>query len=132
MHPFRYERAADVPAAVTLLAESPHGAFLGGGTNLIDLMKYGVEQPTTLIDVTHLDLIKIEPTPSGTIMVGAMVRNSDLAHDPRDPSAGEAQGARRIHVRAFGECLAAGARAGAIVRHPGPDAPCLRHGRAAS
>ena len=79
MNPFAYQRATAPTEALHAIA-TKDSKFLGGGTNLIDLMKYGVEQPTTLIDVTHLDLIKVENTPSGGVIVGAMVRNSDLAN----------------------------------------------------
>jgi xanthine dehydrogenase YagS FAD-binding subunit len=79
MNPFSYQRATAPNEALHAIA-TKDSKFLGGGTNLIDLMKYGVEQPTTLIDVTHLDLIKVETTPTGGIMIGAMVRNSDLAN----------------------------------------------------
>ncbi len=41
MKPFRYERARDAKSAVALLAQAPNGAFLGGGTNLVDHMKLG-------------------------------------------------------------------------------------------
>jgi xanthine dehydrogenase YagS FAD-binding subunit len=59
-----------------------HGAkFLGGGTNLVDLMKYDVEHPTTLVDITRLALNEITPTAGGGVMIGALVRNSDLAND---------------------------------------------------
>ena len=81
MKPFRYERASDAPAAVTLLAQAPMGAFLGGGTNLVDLMKLGVAQPELLVDITRLPYDHIEPLPDGGIRIGAMVRNSDLAAD---------------------------------------------------
>src|SRR5213082_2672732 len=56
--------------------------FIGGGTTLIDLMKLNVEQPQTLIDITRLPLDKIESLPDGGLTIGAMVRNSDLAHHP--------------------------------------------------
>jgi len=46
MTPFRYERAADAGTAVATLAATPSGAYLGGGTNLVDLMKLGVATPT--------------------------------------------------------------------------------------
>jgi xanthine dehydrogenase YagS FAD-binding subunit len=83
MHPFRYERAADVPAAVTLLAESPHGAFLGGGTNLVDLMRLGVATPDLLVDVRRLTSDRIEERADGGMRIGAAVPNSDLAADRR-------------------------------------------------
>ncbi|HSY67842.1 MAG TPA: xanthine dehydrogenase family protein subunit M [Edaphobacter sp.] len=78
MMPFNYLRATAPDEAVH--AVSARGAkFLGGGTNLVDLMKYNVEHPTTLIDVTHLDFTQITITGS-TTLIGAGVRNSDLAN----------------------------------------------------
>src|SRR5438067_12346401 len=81
MKPFRYERASDASTAVALLAQTPTGAFLGGGTNLVDLMKLGVAQPETLIDVSHLPYDHVELLPDGSVRIGAAVRNSDLAAD---------------------------------------------------
>src|SRR5205807_2477401 len=81
MKPFRYERTSDASTAVAMLAQAPTGAFLGGGTNLVDLMKLGVAQPETLIDVSHLPYDRIELLPNGGIRIGAAVRNSDLAAD---------------------------------------------------
>src|SRR5271170_775561 len=78
MMPFNYQRATATDEAVH--AVSARGAkFLGGGTNLVDLMKYNVEHPTTLIDVTHLDFTQITTTGS-TTLIGAGVRNSELAN----------------------------------------------------
>src|SRR5579883_3291121 len=81
MNPFRYERASDAATAVALLAYAPAGSFLGGGTNLVDLMKLGVAQPELVIDITHLPYNRIELLPDGGVRIGAMVRNSDLAAD---------------------------------------------------
>src|ERR1700694_237587 len=81
MNPFRYERASDASAAVAMLAQAPSAAFLGGGTNLVALMKLGVAQPDLLIDVAHLPYDRIELLPNGGIRIGAAVRNSDLAAD---------------------------------------------------
>ncbi len=81
MNPFAYQRATD--QADALHAITTKGAkFLGGGTNLVDLMKYNVEHPSTLIDVTHLSFSTITPNPDGGVLIGAGVRNSDLANDP--------------------------------------------------
>src|SRR2546425_11752703 len=79
MNPFRYERASDAASAVAVLVQAPNGAFLAGGTNLVDHMKLGVAQPDLLVDVTHLPYDRIEPLPDGGIRIGALVRNSDLA-----------------------------------------------------
>ena len=78
MNPFNYQRATATDEAVH--AVSAHGAkFLGGGTNLVDLMRYNVEHPTTLIDVTRIDFAQITST-GNTTTIGAGVRNSDLAN----------------------------------------------------
>src|SRR5712671_873190 len=79
MKPFRYERASDASTAVAMLAQTPTGAFLGGGTNLVDLMKLGVAQPDLLVDISHLPYDRIELLPDGGVRIGAAVRNSDLA-----------------------------------------------------
>jgi xanthine dehydrogenase YagS FAD-binding subunit len=82
MREFGYQRADDVPGAVALLAADPAARYLGGGTNLVDLMKTGVEKPALLIDVRELPLDRIEVTGSGGLRIGATVTNSDLAADP--------------------------------------------------
>src|SRR5205085_122726 len=80
MNPFTYSRVVDSNEAVTGIAAKPQGKFLGGGTNLIDLMKMGVETPNALIDINRLPLAQIEELPNGAgVRIGAMVRNSDLA-----------------------------------------------------
>jgi xanthine dehydrogenase YagS FAD-binding subunit len=81
MKPFRYERARDAESAIALLIQEPNGAFLGGGTNLVDHMKLGVRQPDLLVDITHLPYDRIELLSNGNVRIGAMVRNSDLAAD---------------------------------------------------
>jgi xanthine dehydrogenase YagS FAD-binding subunit len=81
MTPFRYERAADAQAAIAALATAPNGAFLGGGTNLVDHLRLGVAHPDLLVDITQLPFDRIEPLPDGGLRIGALVRNSDLAAD---------------------------------------------------
>jgi xanthine dehydrogenase YagS FAD-binding subunit len=77
--PFRYLRADDVSGAVAMLAEAPHGAFLAGGTNLVDLMKLEVAAPDVLVDVRNLTSNRVEELPDGGLRIGAAVPNSDLA-----------------------------------------------------
>jgi xanthine dehydrogenase YagS FAD-binding subunit len=78
--PFAYERAADAAGAV---AAGVDGAtYLGGGTNLVDLMKLGVVTPERLVDVSRLPHDAIEELPGGGVRIGAAVRNSDLAVHP--------------------------------------------------
>ncbi|MFI0773971.1 FAD binding domain-containing protein [Streptomyces sp. NPDC021212] len=82
MREFGYERVHDVSGAVALLGDDPDARYLGGGTNLVDLMKTGVERPARLIDVRDLPLDRIEATPEGGLRIGATVTNSDLAAHP--------------------------------------------------
>ncbi|MEU6125368.1 xanthine dehydrogenase family protein subunit M [Streptomyces sp. NPDC047123] len=82
MKPFTYLRARTVEEALAAHAERPGSSYLGGGTNLVDLMKLGVSRPTALIDVSALPLDTVEESPDGSLRVGATVRNSDLAAHP--------------------------------------------------
>ena len=79
---FQYTRANDVPEAVGLIGRNPNAKFIAGGTNLIDLMKMDVEQPTTIVDITRLPLKQIEGMPAGGLRIGALVRNTELAYHP--------------------------------------------------
>lgn len=83
MEPFRYERVADAGAAVAALAGSAGAKFLGGGTNLVDLMRLGVEQPDMLVDVSRLTEASIDAADGGGLRIGAAVKNSELAADRR-------------------------------------------------
>jgi xanthine dehydrogenase YagS FAD-binding subunit len=98
VRPFRYERVDDDRGAVAAIAATPGARFLGGGTNLVDLMRLGVETPPVLIDVTRLGHDRIEDHEGG-LRIGGGVRNSDLAADPRV----------RAHYPALAQALVAGA-----------------------
>jgi xanthine dehydrogenase YagS FAD-binding subunit len=80
---FRYERPADEASAVAVLAGAPEGSFLGGGTNLVDLMKLGVATPAVLVDVRELTSREVTELPAGGLRIGAGVPNADLAADRR-------------------------------------------------
>ncbi len=80
MTPFTYFRAEDVPMAIRLSGKSAHPKYLGGGTNLVDLMRETVEQPATLVDVTDLSR-EIGSRDDGGIIIGAGVTNTALAAD---------------------------------------------------
>jgi xanthine dehydrogenase YagS FAD-binding subunit len=88
MKTFQLMRVANSAQAIASAAKATtaqQGAevrFIGGGTTLIDLMKLNVEHPQTLVDINHLPLDKIEALPNGGLTIGAVVRNSDLAHHP--------------------------------------------------
>jgi xanthine dehydrogenase YagS FAD-binding subunit len=79
---FQYARATDVADAIRQIAADPAAKIIAGGTNLIDLMKYDVERPARLIDITHLPFKTIEKTANGGVRIGALVPNSDLAYHP--------------------------------------------------
>ncbi|MCQ4079477.1 xanthine dehydrogenase family protein subunit M [Streptomyces sp. RB6PN25] len=81
MREFGYQRVFDVPDALAFGAD-PEARYLGGGTNLVDLMKTGVDRPALLVDVRELPLDRIEATDSGGLRIGATVTNSDLAAHP--------------------------------------------------
>lgn len=83
MHPFDYQQPSDASGAVTAVAPRPDAKFLAGGTTLIDLIKLNVEMPAHLVDVTGLPLAQITDLPGGGVRIGALVKNSDLAHDAR-------------------------------------------------
>jgi xanthine dehydrogenase YagS FAD-binding subunit len=80
MTPFAFARASTVPDAVRLGAQ-PLAKYLGGGTNLVDLMREAVEQPATLVDVTNLSTA-IEEQADGSLLIGAGVKNTALASHP--------------------------------------------------
>ncbi|MGW2725338.1 FAD binding domain-containing protein [Streptomyces sp. NPDC001492] len=82
MKSFGYLRPTGVEEAVEAYAAHPGAHYLAGGTNLVDLMKLGVETPGVLIDVGRLPLDSVEELPDGALRVGATVRNSDLAAHP--------------------------------------------------
>jgi xanthine dehydrogenase YagS FAD-binding subunit len=79
---FQYTRANDVADAVRQISADSTAKFIAGGTNLLDLMKEDVEQPSRLIDISRLPLTKVEETASGGLLIGALVPNSDLAWHP--------------------------------------------------
>jgi xanthine dehydrogenase YagS FAD-binding subunit len=81
MKTFDYVRPTTVREAVSAAAE-PGSAYLAAGTNLLDLMKGGVTKPDRLVDITHISgLDQVEDLADGSVRIGALVRNADLAHD---------------------------------------------------
>ena len=80
MQPFAFIIATG-EQAVRQAAQSD-ARYLAGGTTLIDLMKLNVERPSTVIDINAVPLTAIDELPDGSVRVGAMVRNSDMAHHP--------------------------------------------------
>ncbi len=87
MNRFAYHRADSIEHAVQLLGAETGARVIAGGTNLVDLMKYEVEQPAALIDITRLPLASIEEFDDGQagqgLRIGALVSNRALAYDER-------------------------------------------------
>ncbi len=83
MRAFSYERATGPEQAAARAAEVPGARFIAGGTNLLDLMKLEIETPVHLIDVRGTGLDTIAATDEGGLRIGALVRNTALAADPR-------------------------------------------------
>jgi xanthine dehydrogenase YagS FAD-binding subunit len=81
MNSFAYHRATSSAQALNEV-KAPNSSFLAGGTNLVDLMKYRVEQPAELVDINHLPLAEVTQAADGGVSIGALVRNSDLANHP--------------------------------------------------
>ncbi len=82
MKPFSYERPAS-PAEAIAAAARPGARLIAGGTNLLDLMKLGIEGPAHIVDINRIGLDRIEDTPEGGLRIGALARNADLAADLR-------------------------------------------------
>ncbi|MDB5940625.1 MAG: molybdopterin dehydrogenase FAD-binding [Ramlibacter sp.] len=84
MKAFSYERVETAEAAARAVAARPGGKFIAGGTNLLDLMKLQIETPVHLVDVNRVaGLDRIDDGDDGSLRIGALVRNSDLAADMR-------------------------------------------------
>jgi xanthine dehydrogenase YagS FAD-binding subunit len=80
MRPFAYVRA-DTPEDAVRLAAGGRAKYLAGGTNLVDLMREGIEQPATLVDVAGLS-DTIGELPGGGVLIGAAARNTAVASHP--------------------------------------------------
>src|ERR1700760_2470085 len=88
MQTFQYSRPTTLDQAIHGGAKSKTAQqyadvrFVAGGTTLVDLMKLDVEQPKQLIDINTLPLERIEPASGGGLVIGALARNSTVAHNP--------------------------------------------------
>ena len=82
MRPFNYQRATETGDAIKNVTANQAAKFLAGGTNLLDLMKEGVENPAQLVDIYRLNLSQIKATTDGGVSIGALARNSDTANHP--------------------------------------------------
>jgi xanthine dehydrogenase YagS FAD-binding subunit len=80
MEPFKFIKAQNNNNAI-LAASVADAKFIAGGTNIIDLMKLDIEKPHQVIDINKLQLDRIETLSNGSIRIGALVKNSDLAYN---------------------------------------------------
>ncbi len=80
MSPFDYQRATSVADAIGQI--NIEGAFLAGGTNLVDHMRLGIREPKQIVDISRLPLTEITRSGAGVLRIGALVRNSDMAAHP--------------------------------------------------
>jgi xanthine dehydrogenase YagS FAD-binding subunit len=81
MHPFKIVRPTTDQQAIAIM-DGGTSKFIGGGTNLVDLMKMNIEKPELLVDINALELKKIETTANGNMLIGALVKNTALAYHP--------------------------------------------------
>ena len=115
MNRFDYRRPTSVAAAIAAAGE-PGAAYLASGTNLLDLMKGGVSRPARLVDITRLPgLDRVERLPDGGLRIGALARNSSLAHD-RDFAARYPAVAEALLSGASGQLRNAATTAGNVMQ----------------
>ncbi len=79
MKPFTYTAPATVDDAIQAIGAGADSKFIGGGTNLLDLMKMGVERPAHLVNINRLPLTGIQEN-AGGVRIGALVSNTDAAN----------------------------------------------------
>lgn len=82
MRPFAFKRAAAPDDAAKLVAANKDARFIAGGTNLIDLMKEGIDRPTELVDISRLALSVVRSLTGGGVSIGALAKNTDTANHP--------------------------------------------------
>lgn len=83
MRAFEYIRPSAVADAVAALLAQPGAQLLAGGTNLVDLMKYDVTHPETVIDINDLPLKEMHVTEDGALCIGALTTNAQVAYDTK-------------------------------------------------
>ncbi|MBX3244379.1 MAG: xanthine dehydrogenase family protein subunit M [Acidobacteria bacterium] len=82
MRPFAFKRVTTPADAVKTVKENAAARFIAGGTNLIDLMKEGVDLPNELVDISRLSLSLVRSLSGGGVSIGALAKNADTANHP--------------------------------------------------
>ncbi|MEM9817682.1 MAG: xanthine dehydrogenase family protein subunit M [Cyanobacteria bacterium P01_D01_bin.6] len=80
MKNFAYGRVSSIEEAVNRATGDRNAVYIAGGTNLVDRLKAFLDEPTQLLDISRLEMQRIEPTPEGGFRIGALVTNTDLAN----------------------------------------------------
>jgi xanthine dehydrogenase YagS FAD-binding subunit len=83
MNDFNYSRSESVEESIEALVSTNNAKPIAGGTNLLDLMKYRVENPDHIVDITQLPFDRIESTSNGGLRLGALVTNATTAYEPK-------------------------------------------------
>jgi xanthine dehydrogenase YagS FAD-binding subunit len=80
MKPFKFKRAESVEEAINEISKTAKAKFIAGGTNILDLMKEGIESPDELVDISKLPLTQIQVLPNGNLSIGALAKNTETAN----------------------------------------------------
>jgi len=125
-HPFTYQAPATIEEAVKQLGKNGDAKVIAGGHSLLPLMKLGLAQPETLVDLRRIaSLREIRTEADGTIVIGALVTHRDLVHDktvrPKlDALADAAREVGDLQVRARGTIGGSLAHADSAADEPAP------------
>jgi xanthine dehydrogenase YagS FAD-binding subunit len=79
---FDLRRAHSVDDAVAIAGSARRREFIAGGTTMVDLMRLNVEHPAMLVDINHLDVDAVTRAADGSVRIGALARNADVARHP--------------------------------------------------
>lgn len=82
MNRFSYVKPSTIDEAIAALSSDAAARIIAGGTNLVDLMKYDVQNPSTVVDINALPLKGIAELDDGTVEIGALSTNSQIAYHP--------------------------------------------------
>ena len=125
-HPFTYQAPATIEEAVKQLGKNGDAKVIAGGHSLLPLMKLGLAQPETLVDLRRIaSLHQIRTEADGTMVIGALVTHRDLGHDkivrPKlDALADAATEVGDLQVRARGTIGGSLAHADSAADEPAP------------
>ena len=125
-HPFTYVAPSTIEEAVQQLGRNGEAKVIAGGHSLLPLIKLGLSQPETLIDLRNIaSLREIRTEPDGTIVVGALATHRTIAHDRtvRERLAALAEAAGEVgdlQVRARGTIGGSLAHADSAADEPAP------------